>query len=103
MRRNLKIMKQYIILLFALTGALYSQAQGSSEQPAAQQGVPHKYEIINNGEVITITDKSIGKTYTYSAYDTLHYAVIRKIRAEKEAAKKQQPSDRERKREEIIR
>lgn len=100
-------MKQYILLLFALTAALYSTAQNNNQQAQTALQTPasdlHTYEIVNNGEVIKITDKTLGQTYTYSAYDTLHYAMIRKIRTEQEAARKQQPADRQKKREEIVR
>lgn len=94
-------MKQYILLAFATAVTLSATAQDNSKStpsanvPAVVPG--HKYVMMNNGEVITITDSTIGKTYTFSGYDTLHYAMVRKIMDERKAAKQQaQPNDKKR-------
>lgn len=97
-------MKLYICLAMVLA-AFAGQAQNSTQQGATAKPISNAnqgYLISNNGETITITDKATGKASAYPANDTLHYAVLRKIEAEREAAKKQAPAQ-EPKRENIVR
>lgn len=87
-------MKLYICLALVLT-AFADHAQNSTQQGATAKPISNPnqgYLISNNGETITITDKATGRASTYPANDTLHYAVLRKIEAEREAARKQTPA-----------
>lgn len=93
-------MKLYILLAVFVGMAYTSTAQqvqtGNERKPAG------KYTFANNGETITITDNVAGKTYTYPANDTLHYAMMRKLMPERPIMK-DKPVPTERKREEVVR
>ena len=85
----------------AFIGVTYTSA-AQQAQTGNERKPRGKYTFANNGETITITDNVEGKTYTYPANDTLHYAMMRKLMPERTALK-DKPSPTERKREEVVR
>lgn len=93
-------MKLYI-LIASFIGITYA-ANAQEAQSTSGSRPTGNYILTNNGDVITITDKAAGKTYTYPANDTLHYAMMRKLMLERPIMK-DRPAPTERKREEVIR
>lgn len=93
-------MKLYI-LIATFIGITYTSAAQQTQTGNERKPVG-KYTFANNGETITITDNVAGKTYTYPANDTLHYAMMRKLMPE-HPVMKDKPAPTDRKREEVVR
>mgnify|MGYP006167139489 FL=1 len=93
-------MKLYILIAAFIGMAYTSTAQQT--QNDNERKPTGKFTFANNGETITITDMIEGKTYTYPANDTLHYAMMRKLMPERPIMKdRSAPTDR--KREDVVR